>query len=348
MFYFYNSKTGEKYYSKQDLLWNKYSLSDLEINFGLGFDSIDWTKEPVESLKELRKQRAQQLRDTYSYLVLYYGGGSDSSTVLNSFLDNNIKLDEIVVVRSSDTDHPTVDGKYALYTLKKKNYSGKLTIVDIFYEKIKEYYSKQAWAAFRYNGTGNINVFFRTTLPVLEQLGFTPIIDRPSNIAHINGQSCPIINKIDNKYYLTFSSSVIGGSTLNTWCEPFYLTPNFPKLICKESHILVKYWKEHFPASKRILESDHVETGIFKKLIRDEWLPSLSPPKGLGDLNNMFNKDTEGGSILLNYTLKDNKEVLNLWKDSTAKVLINESRYASKGLKARLLQLNKKIYICDA
>lgn len=49
------------------------------------------------SLKELYRQRAQQLRDKYDYLILYFSGGADSYNVLRSFIDNGIKLDEVCV-----------------------------------------------------------------------------------------------------------------------------------------------------------------------------------------------------------------------------------------------------------
>jgi len=51
----------------------------------------------VSNIKELYKQRALQLRDKYDYLILNYSGGSDSWTVLNTFLENNIKLDHVFV-----------------------------------------------------------------------------------------------------------------------------------------------------------------------------------------------------------------------------------------------------------
>jgi hypothetical protein len=47
------------------------------------------------SLKELYCQRAQQIRDTYDYVILSYSGGSDSDTILKAFVDNNILLDEV-------------------------------------------------------------------------------------------------------------------------------------------------------------------------------------------------------------------------------------------------------------
>lgn len=55
------------------------------------------------SLQTLYKQRAQQLRDKYDYLILYFSGGADSWNVLRSFLDNGIHIDEVCVKWCTDT-----------------------------------------------------------------------------------------------------------------------------------------------------------------------------------------------------------------------------------------------------
>lgn len=60
------------------------------------FSSYDWTVEPSESLEEVYRQRAQEIRDKYDYVVLMFSSGADSTNILNAFLDNNIKLDELV------------------------------------------------------------------------------------------------------------------------------------------------------------------------------------------------------------------------------------------------------------
>jgi hypothetical protein len=49
------------------------------------------------SLKELYRDRAQQLRDSYDYLILNYSGGSDSHNILMTFLEYGIKLDHIYI-----------------------------------------------------------------------------------------------------------------------------------------------------------------------------------------------------------------------------------------------------------
>lgn len=59
------------------------------------FSQQDWTKKPAGTLQDLYKQRAQQLRDSYDYLILNFSGGADSWNILHTFLTNNIKLDEV-------------------------------------------------------------------------------------------------------------------------------------------------------------------------------------------------------------------------------------------------------------
>lgn len=62
------------------------------------FNMLDWTQEPTESLTEIYAKRARQLREKYDYILIAFTGGSDSTTVLNSFLDNGLVVDEIITM----------------------------------------------------------------------------------------------------------------------------------------------------------------------------------------------------------------------------------------------------------
>jgi hypothetical protein len=73
--------------TKQDVIWKFNSTQ---------FQSINWRIPLQVDIRSLYRQRAQQLRDQYDYLMLCFSGGSDSTTVLKSFIDNNIHLDEII------------------------------------------------------------------------------------------------------------------------------------------------------------------------------------------------------------------------------------------------------------
>lgn len=65
---------------------------------------VDWKIEPLLSLDELYRIRAQQIRDEYPYVVLCYSGGTDSTAMLETFYYNNIHIDEILVVGALSQD----------------------------------------------------------------------------------------------------------------------------------------------------------------------------------------------------------------------------------------------------
>lgn len=64
------------------------------------FSSYNWQTPIADSLQELYRKRAQQLRQEYDYLILYYSGGYDSANMLYAFLENDIPIDEVCVFYS--------------------------------------------------------------------------------------------------------------------------------------------------------------------------------------------------------------------------------------------------------
>ena len=68
------------------------------------YDNVTWKIEPSLSLKELYKLRAQEIRDTYEYVILFLSGGVDSRNVFESFYLNKIHIDEIVCVGAFSQD----------------------------------------------------------------------------------------------------------------------------------------------------------------------------------------------------------------------------------------------------
>lgn len=103
------------------------------------FNSIDWKKEPTESLDNLYKFRAQEIRDSYDYVILCYSGGHDSTNILETFYYNNIHIDEIVLIGtfSQDSYSGSDENRNAeihlncFPTLKKMNLpKTKITIAD--------------------------------------------------------------------------------------------------------------------------------------------------------------------------------------------------------------------------
>lgn len=129
---------------QDEIFTNKYEalVYATEINAPVNFnffnhvwDSFNRSLLGTVPLTELYKQRAEQLRKKYDYLILYYSGGSDSYNILRTFIDNGIKLDEIcvkwpmrVLDRSLNLYTPNTDDITAYNYLSEWDYAIKPTL----------------------------------------------------------------------------------------------------------------------------------------------------------------------------------------------------------------------------
>lgn len=108
---------GRDFYNKLEaaLVATQYQ-TDIKYIFNNDvFDNINWAVEPTLSLPELYSLRAQQLRDQYRKIVLFYSGGSDSHTALLAFLRANIHIDEVVFYRA---DGVGVDKQASIFNVE--------------------------------------------------------------------------------------------------------------------------------------------------------------------------------------------------------------------------------------
>jgi hypothetical protein len=89
----------DKFYSKLDAIKQSINTGqEVSWNFNRAiFSDLDWTIEPNESIESMYRRRAQHIRNSYDYVVIMFSGGADSTTVLQSFVDNDIVPDEIYV-----------------------------------------------------------------------------------------------------------------------------------------------------------------------------------------------------------------------------------------------------------
>ena len=107
--------------------------------FDKEFSSINWTIDSEKSLSDLYRQRAEQIRNDYEYVIIPYSGGYKSSLILETFYYNNIHIDEVLLVGAfsqdsytgSDENHNGEIYNQAIPTLNKLNLKNtKITQVD--------------------------------------------------------------------------------------------------------------------------------------------------------------------------------------------------------------------------
>lgn len=113
------------------------------------FEKVNWNIEPAMSLDALYMLRAKQIREAYDYVVVFCSGGADSNNVIRTFLNNNIRVDEVIAMapvsglknwnwNDKDTSpyNTMSETKYAQFPLldeiSNKDANIKITILDNF------------------------------------------------------------------------------------------------------------------------------------------------------------------------------------------------------------------------
>lgn len=232
------------------------------------FSAYDWARPSTQSLSELYRERAQQLRDTYDYLVLWYSGGSDCDNILNTFVENNIKLDEAAGLINMDATGDTNDylnGEIFNLTVPKIQHLQETsqpwirhTLIDICQLTI-DYFANQQnkfdWVH-KVNQYVNPNYHART-LVVKTQPHWMDMINAGKKVGFIHGIDKPKIVGINGKWSLVFRDILDAATVTHNqidgfpglFDEMFYWTPDMPTLVIKQAHVLKKFMKQLRPNS---------------------------------------------------------------------------------------------------
>lgn len=267
------------------------------------WSTFDKTTLGKNSLTSLYKQRALQLREKYSHLVLHYSGGSDSHNILHTFLSNGIKLDEISVRWAK----PLRDGKFysanisdtsAKNAASEWDYSIKptldyitshhpeikITLVD-FTERLNllptsvEHVEKTLLTLKMYRGA--LGSFVQRFDPLVETNSSIKKINK--NVGHIFGIEKPMLTIKDNKVYLRFSdaaleTSLLVNNMIENTAELFYWSPELPELPLEQAFQVASFfksnpqylnllWSETFTTSAEASLKTNAQSEIVKKIL---------------------------------------------------------------------------------
>lgn len=243
------------------------------------------------SLDQLYKERAQQLRDSYDYLILYFSGGADSYNVLRSFLDNGIHLDEICVKWASDVIDrgiyvPNTEEKTAVNYLSEWDYAIKPVLEEVAQKHPNIKIEIVDWFKDRKSiGTedtfGLVNHWHDvevTSLAVWSP-NEVKLTEQGKKVASIYGVDKPKTYFEDNKNYMWFcdSATTMGtpypGNIYGT--EYFYWTPKFPILAFEMASAAIKVFKREKELSELAFTKDvknSLEMFYFKQKEQQKFL----------------------------------------------------------------------------
>jgi hypothetical protein len=222
------------------------------------FDSYNWTIEPTVDLLELYRQRAQQIRDKYDYVILMFSGGADSTNVLDTFLNNDIKLDEV----ASYTNYEA--------TNDKNNYMN-AEIYRVVFPQIDKLKIKYPWLKHRvidltqltvdffndeknkFDWIYNLNMLFNPNAASRESLPikikeWADIINAGKKLCILWAHDKPRVYHENGRYVFKFIDIIDNGPTVKSIAgkqpytdELFYWSPDKPEVLIKQAHIIKRY-----------------------------------------------------------------------------------------------------------
>ena len=225
------------------------------------YSALNWQVEPSESLAELYKRRAQQIRDNYDYIVLWLSGGADSANILDIFTENDIHLDEcasFVNYEATGSKTNMLNGEVfhvapvMVEHARKKNPTLKHRVVDLSNFVIDHYTNSKAKIDWIYhqNTFMSPNNLARHDIKLKVQ-EWTAMFDAGKRVAFVHGIDKPRIFQHHDHYYSYFvdiidtSHSPSHQMQNRPWDfdELFYWSRDAPLIPIKQAHVLKNYVK---------------------------------------------------------------------------------------------------------
>jgi len=258
------------------------------------WQSQDWTHEPKIDILELYKTRARQIREQYDYIILNYSGGSDSQTMIDSFLAAGCFIDEVVtiwnrkhtakvIVDPGVTDARNVEAEYELTArpgltrIRDASPNTKITYIDISDATVNDFqtFDGEEWLK---TTVEHLHPQYVTRWSATRDKNQLITMDRGLKTAVVFGVDKPKVCIKDGKYH-TYFVDVVANSFRGGFNRPeydnmdyvfFYWTPDMPEIIVKQSH-MIRRWFEMNPQLKPILQwpnSDYTKRQAYEIIVR--------------------------------------------------------------------------------
>ena len=283
---------NDKYYSKLEAI-EAHTRTGIHPHWDFNeavYSAYDWTVEPKETLEELYRRRAQQIRDQYDYVVLWYSGGADSDNALHAFIDNDIKLDEVV----SYTNYNATGDKFnflngeifnvaipKIEKLKAEHPELKdlpHRIIDLCQMTVDWFANPANQFDWIYHLNIMVSVNGAARQDIYEQVPeWVKLFNAGKRVGFVHGTDKPrMVQNADGEYVFKFID-IIDGNAVSArnqvinreWenHELFYWTPDLPEIVIKQAHVIKRFLNATATDSEYLTEDS---TGLAYKLVNGQ------------------------------------------------------------------------------
>ena len=208
-----------------------------------GYDQFAWFQEPHSTWEQTLKNRALQIRQSSKKINLLFSGGCDSTKMLQTFITNNIFIDEITCLKHGIPEADLEVTEVAEPYLKQVKHSipkTKIAIKNVTVKDYETYYADPYWAE---KQTWANETKFRLTHPVMEN---TLYHQSATDTVHVLGRDKPTLVYHNSDWYTYFLDVDIETNQFmnNSNCVFFYADD--PAIHAKQCHMLKNYIEKNF------------------------------------------------------------------------------------------------------
>lgn len=277
---------------------------------------INWTKEPEDPLTVFYKRRAEQIRQEYDYIILMCSGGADSTNMLQSFLDHNIYVDEIMagaplsgmknfLLDQNDTSPENTVAETIITQLplmnsiKQKFPSIKITIHDYFEDILNTFNTKHTDEWIYLKGCHWLHWSGSARHSLDKFAHIKDLAEKGKRVAVVYGIDKPVLCRYDNgDLYSVIADSVAQmvsphfyENYPNVDTVLFYYTPDLPGLMIKQAHELARWihtneglkaktfmWDTRSPPE---IQGNYIRSGSWQRSIIPCIYPTINHSKGI-------------------------------------------------------------------
>jgi len=347
--YYYTVGDRKTVSRNQALIWAKGDVRKIHFYcLETTWSTVDWSTEPTQSMHELCLERCRQIRGSYDWICLWLSSGYDSQTVLQSFIDSQVPLDEIAYMDRSDY-YNDPELPYILDTIRyyKKYHNPDLKIfnVKIDYNYTKNLYQKlDEW----FLEPGICMRLSKSIAPFVHRFNEDVVSKRTSTLgrrADIYGKEKPTLDLYENKWYMRINDLTYGDS-VGADIVGFFTTPDMPKLHVKQCYQAIKFFESLENCNNELVHNIQSNNSLYYQ----RWNLSLGR-KRIGNhiSRHGINKhwftqscDSPDGQKILKHLSKENNKILDFIQDS-----IHQFNQSIGYLKPLTPIMGKSWYICD-
>lgn len=249
---------GSKIVLRADEVFKEHSHTGLPFEFhpGLNFlNSPQWKVEPPETIQELRRQRALQIREKYDNIILMFSGGTDSTPILRTFVENKIPLNQILIgVNDTWADMRNKEHNEIIVPLLKEYLQAHNYETEVVVHVVPAYLEEHARGWKTWKG-GSVPILTPTGFQAVMKNDVLNFSKETSNTCAIFGREKPTVVVQDDQWcWISLDKMLFCQETdLNNEhlpVEEFYLTDDFPQLQIKMAWLMARYLESVCPEEK--------------------------------------------------------------------------------------------------